>query len=140
MLAEGSIDMINLAELAAFDKLPDFHDIGVESVANAYVKNLARLVGNLLHFKRFGKNSCRRLFAENMLARFEKINCNNRMQVIVSADGNCVKLGIVQKIVIIDNRFAAAVFLNAFFRSFGNNVAEIFDFSFLIFEIRRNMR
>ena len=43
-------------------------------------------------------------------------------------------------VMIINNSLAAAVFFNSLFRSFGDDVAEIFDFNFLVLHVCGNMR
>ena len=62
------------------------------------------------------------------------------MKIIMSADRDGVKLGIIEKIMIILDRRAAALFFDAHSRLLRNYIAEILDFNIFIFEVGRNVR
>ena len=131
--------MIYFAKLAAVDKFTDLHNIIVEAVANADIENFAGLVGNLLHLKRLGEHSRGRLLAQNVLAGFEKVNGYYRVKIIVGADRHGVQLGVVEEVVIIGDRLAAAVFLDGSLGTLGNYIAEILDLRVRILHICRDM-
>ena len=75
-----------------------------------------------------------------MLPRAQKVNGYNRVKIIMSTYGNSVKLGVIEKIMIVFDCRPAAVFLNAHSRLFGDNIAEILYLDIFVFHIRGNMR
>ena len=138
--AEARIDMIFLAELACVYKILYVIDRVAEAVAHADVENSVRLMGDSLHLERLREHARGGLLAENILARSHEVYSYDRVQVIMGADGNRIKLRIVKYLVIVIDRFSAAVFFDRSVRSLGDNIAEILYLRLFVFHVRGDMR
>lgn len=138
--AEARIDMVDLAELACVYKILYVIDRVAEAVAHADAENSVRLMGDSLHLECLGEHTRGGLLAENILARSHEVYRYDRVQVIMGADGNRIELRIVKYLVIVIDRFSAAVFFDRSVRSLGDNIAEILYLRLFVFHICGDMR
>ena len=140
MRAEGNVNVIHLAEPAVVDVFFDEVHAVVEAVDDADVENLTRFMLRLLHLERLGVGARGRLFAQDVLARAQRVDGNARVHIVGRADGYGLDFRIGQHLVIIAYRRAAAVFFDGRLRALRNDVAEILDFRVRVLEIGGNVR
>ena len=115
-------------------------DCVTEAVAHADAENSVRLMGDSLHLECLGEHARGGLLAEDILARSHEVYSYDRVQVIVGTDGNRIKLRVVKYLVIVIDRFSAAVFFDRSVRSLGDNIAEILYLRLFVFHICGDMR
>ena len=137
--AEGDIHMVNLAQLARVDDLLDFVDGVVKAVDHADVEGFSALVLGLLHFQRLGIGAGGGLFAQHMLARPERVDGDDGVHSVGRTDGYGFHLGIVENVVIVGYRLAAAVFFHGSLGTLGDDIAEILDFGVLVGHVGRDV-
>ena len=138
--AEGYIYMENFAQLAGINVLLDEVNGIVKAVHHADIEHLARFMLYLLHLQGLGIGAGGRLLAEYMLSSPQKVHGDDGMHVVGYADGHGLDFGIVEEIVVIGYRGAAAIFLHSRFGPLGNDVAEILDLRLLIVHVGGNVR
>jgi len=122
---ETGENMVDFAQLAAVDDLFNPVNRCCKPVAYANAEYLARFVRSALHIQRLGKNPCRRFLAQHIFARAKEVDGYQRVRVVMRANRNGVHCRIRQNLLVIINRFAAAVFFNRFIRFPRHDIAEI---------------
>ena len=137
--AEGDVYVIHLAQLASLNQLADLVDSRIKAVDHADIEHLARLVLRFLHQLCLRIGSCRRLFAKHVLAVLQKVNGNGGVHTVGGTNRNSVQLGIIQNLVVVHDRRAAAVLFHGSLCLFGNDVAEILDLYLGIVHVCGNM-
>ena len=138
--AEGHVNVIDFAEVAALNELAQLIDGGIEAVDHADVEHLAGLMLRLLHLERVRIGAGRRLLAEDVLAAAQAVDRDDRVHLVRGADRNRLDLGVGDDVVIVLNRDAAAILLHGGLRLLGQDVAEILDFHVGVGHIGRDMR
>ena len=137
---QSNFPVKHLAQLAGLYVFLDPVDAVVEPVDDADVENLTRFMLRLLHLERLGVGARGRLFAQDVLARAQRVDGNARVHIVGRADGYGLDFRIGQHLVIIAYRRAAAVFFDGRLRALGENIAEILDLRVRVLEISGNVR
>ena len=137
--AEGSVNVVHVAQLPFLDIFFDIIDrIGV-AVAHADGEDAAGFIGDLFHLQRFGQDAGGGLFAEHVLAVTHEVDGNNGVHVVVGTHRHRVELRVVQDLMVIVDRLAAAVLCHGGVRLFGNDIAEILDLRVFALHVVRDM-
>ena len=137
---EGNVHVVHFAQLALVYILLYQVHIVVKAVHYADVEYPARFPVHFEHLFGFFESPGGRLFAQHVLARPHGVYGDLRVHAVGSADGDRRHFRVVYHIVIIRDRYAAAVLFDALFRFFGNDVAKILDLSVRVLQVVRDMR
>ena len=133
--------VINLAEFAVLRHLLHIHTVRTPSALIADSKHFVVLLCGFDHLLRFFVRSSHRLFAQNVLARVERVHGDVAMLGVVSKHEYCVDGRVFEQFFIVGvygTVFVAEIFL-CFFGTFGNDVAERYHFSARISLFCRHM-
>ena len=127
--------VINIAEVAVVARLLEIERISSPALLIADSQLLAGALRGLVHFLCLGIGLCHGLFAHDMLARFERVYCDERMRAVRGADMNALDALILEQLSVIGIDLCAldAEFLCRLYGSLLNDIAEsnhlgLFDF------------
>ena len=127
--------VINIAEVAVVARLLEIERIGSPALLIADSQLLAGALCGLVHFLRLGIGLCHGLFAHNVLARFERVYCDERMRAVGGADMDALYALILEQLSVIGIDLCAldAELLCRLYGSLLNDIAEsdhlgLFDF------------
>lgn len=127
--------VIDIAEIAVVARLLEIERIGSPALLIADSQLLAGALCGLVHFLRLGIGLCHGLLTHDMLARFERVYCDERMRAVRSADMNAFNALVLEQLSVIRIDFCAldAELLCRLYGSLLNDIAEsdhlgLFDF------------
>ena len=127
--------VIDIAEIAVVARLLEIERIGSPALLIADSQLLAGALCGLVHFLRLGIGLCHGLLTHDMLARFERVYCDERMRAVRSADMNAFNALVLEQLSVIRIDFCAlnAELLCRLYGSLINDIAEsdhlgLFDF------------
>ena len=125
--SERAVNVINLAKLALSVHLLKHFNRLVIAIANTNVEHLALLFGFLSHLTRKLVVYRNGLFAENVLARAERVHSNGVVRVVGGENVNRLNLAVRKRnFVIGDSVFNIRVFFLCGVRLFLDNVTSVF--------------
>ena len=127
--------VIDIAEVAIVARLLEIERISSPALLIADSQLLAGALRGLVHFLCLGIGLCHGLLTHDMLARFERVYCNERMRAVGGADMNALDALVLEQLSVIRIDFCAldAELLCRLYGSLLNDIAEsnhlgLFDF------------